>query len=275
MGIAFHAAVFLAKVVRRHNINGSIIQLGRQDVLFDAHTLAKVLLRAGGTPGVSMGSEGQIFLQGDVGNALRKLKQADKLVRTVGPGIEYATDTALFTALGFSDIRSLDVSDFEGADILHDMNLLGALDKFPADAQGFELVLDGGTMEHVFHVPNFLENVFHLTKVGGCVLHIPPVNNFVDHGFYQFSPTLFVDYYAANGWEILECMLWRQTSRDNNAPILSMDYQPGDFDRLPPGTLDGMPYALFFLARKTAAATHNKIPQQGYYRRHPTWQLPE
>ena len=63
-------------------------------------------------------------------------------------------------------------------------------------------LLDSGTLEHVFHLPNALKSVVELAKVGGRVMLLSPSSNHFDHGFYMFSPTLFYDYFSANGLRI-------------------------------------------------------------------------
>ena len=60
------------------------------------------------------------------------------------------------------------------------------------------MIIDGGTMEHIFHIPNVLNNIYRMLRVGGRIIHISPSSNYVDHGFYSFSPTLFYDFYQTN-----------------------------------------------------------------------------
>lgn len=95
----------------------------------------------------------------------------------------YTSAKEIFSALGVSSVRSLDVSAFENVDFIHDLN-------DPALPRGlhgeFDIVIDHGTMEHVFHTPNCLQNIFNLLRVGGRVIHSAPGNNMFDHGFYQY-----------------------------------------------------------------------------------------
>ena len=68
----------------------------------------------------------------------------------------------------------------------------------------FNFILDCGTMEHIFDIKSVMSNIVHVTKKGGYVLQITPAQNYLNHGFYQFSPTLFHDFYTLNGFEVLE-----------------------------------------------------------------------
>jgi SAM-dependent methyltransferase len=93
----------------------------------------------------------------------------------------------LLRMLGAGVIDAIDASDFEGATIVHDMNK-------PIDAQHheqYDVVVDGGTLEHVFHFPTAIANCMHLVKPGGHLIVLSPANNYCGHGFYQFSPELW------------------------------------------------------------------------------------
>jgi len=93
----------------------------------------------------------------------------------------------LFRFLGAKKVLSLDYCNFEQADIIHDMNL-------PINEnlkEQFSVVLDGGTLEHVFNYPVAIKNCMDMVKIGGHILLMTPANNYFGHGFYQFSPDLF------------------------------------------------------------------------------------
>jgi len=93
----------------------------------------------------------------------------------------------LLPLLGIRTVDSLDYSSFEGATIVHDLN-----QPIPTELHHrYDLVLDGGTLEHVFNFPTALWNAMKLLKVGGHLMIRTPANNQCGHGFYQFSPELF------------------------------------------------------------------------------------
>lgn len=93
----------------------------------------------------------------------------------------------LLKLLGATEVVSLDASNYEGASIIHDMNL-----PIPDELKGkFDFVDDGGTLEHVFAFPTAIKNCMELLKVGGHLMINTPANNNFGHGFYQFSPELF------------------------------------------------------------------------------------
>ena len=97
------------------------------------------------------------------------------------------SEQLFFDFLGAKSIDSLDYSDYEGATIIHDMNLPVNKDM----EERFSAVLDGGTLEHVFNYPVAIKNCMRMVEVGAHLILVTPANNFFGHGFYQFSPELF------------------------------------------------------------------------------------
>jgi len=126
-----------------------------------------------------------------------------------------AADTAFFYSLGFDALRSVDVSDAEQPTDLIDLNGLGLA---AATGGEFNLVLDGGTLEHCFHLPNAMRNIVEATAIDGLIVHQSPTNNYVEHGFFQFSPTFFSDYYQANGFEVMEAKIFCHTKNVHGDP---------------------------------------------------------
>lgn len=109
------------------------------------------------------------------------------------------TSTEFLQFLGAEEISAMDFSDYEGAAILHDLNKpIGDELK-----EKFTFVLDGGTTEHIFNFPTALANAMEMVEVGGHLVIITGGNNFLGHGFYQFSPELFYRALSAeNGFEV-------------------------------------------------------------------------
>lgn len=92
-----------------------------------------------------------------------------------------------FSFLGAKEISAMDISNYENAAILHDLNQPISEEL----TEKFTLVLDGGTLEHIFNFPTALANAMKMVEVGGHLMIITGGNNFLGHGFYQFSPELF------------------------------------------------------------------------------------
>ena len=136
------------------------------------------------------------------------------------PKAEYRTDSAaickrhgmeehgIIDAVWLFEVLKckLDVYDVvreRGCEIICDLN--GRLD--PAlRAFNYDIVLDVGTAEHCFNIAQALINMAGMVKMGGYIIHENPFNC-GNHGFYNLNPTLFADFYSANGFKVLECKL--------------------------------------------------------------------
>ena len=106
----------------------------------------------------------------------------------------------LLAYLGAQDIHSFDFSAYEGATHLHDMNR----EIPPQFIEQYSVVFDGGSLEHVFNFPVAISNCMQMLRIGGHYLGISPANNFMGHGFYQFSPELYFSVFnSQNGFKLI------------------------------------------------------------------------
>lgn len=129
--------------------------------------------------------------------------QAEQVGVEPGVACEQFADS-LLRSLGAEELAVMDASDFEGADIVHDLNL-----PLPVEHHGqYSLVIDAGTLEHVFDVPVALRSVLSAVRPGGHFVSITPTNNESGHGFYQFSPELWFRVLSPeNGYELEELLI--------------------------------------------------------------------
>jgi len=104
-----------------------------------------------------------------------------------------------FKIIGAEKLDSMDYSDYENAGIIHDLNVA-----IPADMhKKYSIVLDSGTLEHVFNFPVAIKSCMEALEVGGTYIGVTPANNMMGHGFYQFSPELFYRIFTEeNGFEV-------------------------------------------------------------------------
>lgn len=107
-----------------------------------------------------------------------------------------AESVSLFAALG-AELHCFDISASRGFEIVADLN-----HPLPESHWGqYDIVYDGGTMEHCFNVPQVIANILALCRVGGFIVHVNPLNYF-NHGFYSFHPTFYHDFYTQSGNEL-------------------------------------------------------------------------
>lgn len=121
------------------------------------------------------------------------------------------SSASLFKSLGCKQFAEIDVSDYEGATVIQNLNL-----PIPKELEErFDVVYDGGSLEHVFNVAEGLRNCMKMVKVGGHFIAQSPANNWFGHGFYQFSPEFFYRAFSsANGFKISRVMAYDLASGD-------------------------------------------------------------
>ncbi|MGD9722053.1 MAG: hypothetical protein AB7O59_09925 [Pirellulales bacterium] len=67
----------------------------------------------------------------------------------------------------------------------------------------FNVIINHGTAEHVFNIAQVFRTMHDWTVPGGMMIHESPFTGWIDHGFYNLQPTLFVDVAEYNGYQIL------------------------------------------------------------------------
>jgi SAM-dependent methyltransferase len=124
-----------------------------------------------------------------------------KLYPDVDAGLSINIDSVRFFECFFDEVHALDINAYEGADIIFDLQS----DELPDELSGkWDLVVDGGTLEHIFDQQKAFTNMNRLVKVGGYIYHSLPCAGWVNHGFYSFSPTYFTDQYTRPDGFVLE-----------------------------------------------------------------------
>jgi SAM-dependent methyltransferase len=243
MGLARSALRFIARVHRERPITGAVLTLGRQGVAA-SEAEARAILRE----------------EGLVAEAARPLQvQAARQLTGAGTRARgMISDADFFALLGITDLHALDVSTYEGADVVHDLN-----QPVPESWHGrYDLIIDGGTIEHVFDVRRSLTNIAAMLRPGGRVIHISPTNNYANHGFYQISPTLYFDYYSANGFANLHGVLAEQDIHRYDLRPWEIFELSAELGRL---TSSGALMCLF-VAERRPGSTCDVVPIQSFYR---------
>lgn len=172
--------------------------------------------------------------------------------------------------LGAQTVHTIDASDYEGAELVHDLNIPIP----PTWHQQYSVVLDGGSLEHVFNFPVGIKNCMELLEKGGVFLGISPANNFLGHGFYQFSPELFYRVFSErNGFQTEELLLYTDIKHRRNDSTSAL-YRVADPMQVKRRVelVNSEPSFLFVCARRTQLqVVFGQWPQQSDYE-HLKWQ---
>ena len=143
------------------------------------------------------GKLGDVLTLGRLGNQIDK--KSLKLLRLENNKIfsQIYFDEILVDYLKANSVDSLDNSNFEGANIICDMN-----NELKNINKQYDTIIDIGTSEHIFNINQNLINISKLCKKGGRIIHCLPANNQCGHGFWQFSPEIFFSLYdESNGYQ--------------------------------------------------------------------------
>ncbi len=172
-------------------------------------------------------------------------------------------DTEVFKALGFSSVQATDASKYQGADIIFDLNS----PEVPANLIGAcDVILDVGVLEHVYDLPTAFRNIHHMLTVGGRFIIFTTCIHWIDRTFYAMSPTLFADYFGANGYDVNAIKLYRFLPKKYHRELAEkvIDYVPGSMDRAGVG-IDGRLWDVFAVVTRRADSTTTVRPGQRYY----------
>ena len=109
-------------------------------------------------------------------------------------------DSMSFFQLMGCSLVVYDIVKERGCEVLCDLNK-------PMNTTAlYDIVLDVGTIEHCFNIAQAAINMANQVKVGGTIIHENPFCS-GNHGFYGMNPTWYADFYAANGFKLLDCRL--------------------------------------------------------------------
>ena len=179
-----------------------------------------------------------------------------------------------FYLLGFKKIISLDVSRYQEANIIFDLNSHQISKKIKNIA---DFILDGSTLEHVFNIKNALHNLHQMLKINGSICHILPINNMPNDGFYQFSPDTLINYYKLNGYKIQSKIFWvfdyqKKIFSKNTKSKSGKDYYFNNFKKaLQFSNKFNYPLQIILLVKKLQNKFKINIPYQDYYFRQKKW----
>jgi hypothetical protein len=147
------------------------------------------------------------------------------------------------------------------------------------------VVIDIGTSEHIFNLSQVFANIVELLQPGGIVVHLSPLS-FYNHGFVNFNPIAFREFYEHNGFQIgehglivapfeytLQCILTRLRLADwyflsNIRPIsFVMNDESRTLERMTKHLGIGARVVILFTAKKPLKNLPVSFPHQAMYRR--------
>jgi len=161
---------------------------------------------------------------------------------------EIIETTDFFNKLGCTT-DYFDFAEVRGGEIIADLNV--PLD--PRHHDSYDLVVDTGTLEHCFNVGVAFENMCRLSRVGGLIVSAAPMTK-VNHGFWNFSPCAYDNYFQQNHFD----SLFLGGFFKDKEGIKQLHIQPNARQVVPAETV------LIAVARRTDKSTFKRPIQQKY-----------
>jgi SAM-dependent methyltransferase len=236
-------------LVREHcyrPITGKTLFIGRQTCAFTPETHKRLLDRHG------------------VRNACSGPVEYDNQTR-YSEGKGWITDRYFMKALGAEEFQALDVTDYEGAEIVHDLGYpIG--DEY---ARTFDFIYNGGCFDNMFNPGVAMMSLSKILKPGGRMLCMESASSFVSLPYLIFSPGWFFDYFVINKYA--DCKVYIAAYLDG----YKLWHGPWDFSYVnmpanpvggPPETNEQARLLVITIAEKGPDSTDDRQPVQSVYR---------
>lgn len=253
MGIAVELINAILREAAHKPFSGTALTLGRQTVQATPDQMRLLFAQAGVQPAA----------------VEAKVDTATTAVRAHGG--DFIRDIDFLRMLGFDTVQAMDISDFEGAEVLWDLNrpipdrLAGSCD----------FLVDGSTLDNIFDPATGLKNIARLLRPGGRCFLINLGNCSPEFGgipYTMFNPLWFYDFFAWNGFESCEVYTHVMDQEAATPFALSHDHAARVWD---PGLVRPIasPHSLAVcvLAEKGADSTWDRTPTQHAYRSEEDW----
>jgi len=245
MGIDIVTAGLIVRESGYRPITGEFLTIGRQTMWFDAETALRVL-SCNGLNVENLSTADFDFEQ--------------RTIQT-GPGSQLVTAESFMRHLGVHAIKAIDVSDYEGAEIVHDLTI-----PIPSELENIsDFIVDGSTLDNVWDPALALKNLARMTRPGGRIVSVNMASN--TYGPYTIlsAPRVF-DFFAENEWR--DIRVYIQVSKPEG---------PFNIFRLDPSVIgmESMEHVrnlpstytmgLFFVAEKRQNSTWDLTQTQQFY----------
>jgi hypothetical protein len=188
MGLGVHITEAIIREHLYRPITGDVVLVGRQTVHMPLDNIVLLMRRLG------------VKLTDDA-IASVEIDQATRHVTNYG-ATNLITDRALFGLLGTAQVKALDHSNFEGAEIIHDLTKpLPPLFHGTAD-----FIVDGSTLDNVFDPASVITNLTKMLRPGGRLLAINALSMHVP-AYVIVSPFWLLDYFVMNSFKDCQVLI--------------------------------------------------------------------
>lgn len=214
------------------------------------------------TQRVNLTQDQALKLIDNEGVPIRDVGSVEIDASTVGRTGENITCNSFFDLFTDSRVRALDVTDYEGADIIHDLS-----DPLPDEmAEQHDLVFDGGCLDNLFDPAMALRSMARLVRPGGRVVTMV-IGSYYPSAYLMFSPDWFYDYFVAN--DFADCKAYMGLFDEIEGVWTMLHWHPVIGDVYAYNLLQlkvTQKVMLVVVAEKGENSTWDKSPVQTHYR---------
>jgi hypothetical protein len=246
MGITLQHADIIVREHKFRSLPRTVHLLGRQTVLFTYEQALTLLSK----------------------HKLRPVETKIELdKRTRGAVVteqHFITDTTFFGLLGITDVRAIDHSDYEGADIIVDLN-----QPIPQHLAGsVDFIFGGSVLDNIFDPAMYIKNLARLLRPGGRLVD-QNIGSFHHHAYVLVSPAWLLDFFVLN--KFCDCKVYLlQAGAIWHVYGLVVD--PGDEFTSDFGCAPvSLTFGTVVIAEKGNDSSWNSIPSQDVYRSAEEW----
>jgi SAM-dependent methyltransferase len=246
---------FTEAVIREHiyrPIVGDVLMIGRQTVYHTPEQILDLFHRHG----VDTGE----LAPGDIEIDRNTLNRS-----AASPETDFISDAALFRLMGIDRVMALDHSDYEGAEIVADLNM-------PLEISArADFIIDGSTLDNIFNPAQGLRNYAQLLRPGGRLLSA----NVYTSRFSPYSivtPLWLLDYFVINGF--VDCRVYITVTTPDSLDVFTINLDDLiDSARSVSTFVSPYEMSTMVFAEKGPQSTSEKFPSQQHYRSADEWKL--
>ena len=240
MGMTRQVAQFILKEQKHNPITGDVLTIGKQKMDMTPSDAAQLFAREGVAPAPIE----QIQLDGS----------------TVGSSGMTITDKTFFKLISDCDFHTLDISAYEGADVIHDLT-----EPLPDHlAEQHDFIFNGGCLDNVFDPAMAMRAFSRLLRPGGRIIHAE-IGCLYPSSYIMYSTEWFLDYYIVNGF--VDCKTYVALFDNWEDSWILIHWQPLHEGRFHfPELQTDKKVVILAVAEKGENSTWEKSPIQTHYR---------
>lgn len=182
MGLSCASAEMIIQENLHRPITGKVLLIGRQNTDIMPQAWLNLLGLYGLKPRVPI--------------VLERHGSMEHKTLTLSDSTDRIADVTVFQSIADCEVLALDISDYEGAEVVHDLNL-----PLPRRYRGrFDFIFDGSSLDNIFNVAQALFNMSEMLRPGGRLM-LYNTSNSHPTAYMQFSPDWIWDYFAVNQYD--------------------------------------------------------------------------